>query len=302
MAGDQIISHCGAQPYGTQCRHDGDETIYNHRNAAGSRPDKSAAHGSQIEASHLGQHVDRISGIRSVTGDRPVDHFYFSGEGGVGQSAAAAGNGCGGRPCEDGQHRGGSGCVSDAHFPDSQNIHAVGLRLFRGLDTDQDRPHSLLPGHRRLQIQIGRASCDAPIDDGIAPVWQLYAYVPHLKIHPEVFAERSASGEALGQIDRLRHRHRLGSGGNAFIPYAVVCGKNKYAPAVHPVVNASRDACDLYGNILQLSQTAGRLGKFRLTFFRPGHGFPVSRTDSGEHIIQAGFRLGFRYSHIRSFL
>ena len=80
-----------------------------------------------------------------------------------------------------------------------------------------------------------------------------------------------------GQVDGLHQGHTLGSAGHTFLHHAVVGGKHQQMLALHFVVNAAGDACQLHRQILQPSQAAGRLGQLRLALPGLVHGNIIQR-------------------------
>ena len=94
-----------------------------------------------------------------------------------------------------------------------------------------------------------------------------------------MLAERRRAGLAARKVNRLRECHGARRARNALVHNAVVGGKNEKMLFFDLVMHAPGDPRELHGEVFEPPETAGGLGKLRLTAARLFHGRSVRRRD-----------------------
>ena len=150
MGREEIIPRRAAQTRRAQGGDDRDKPIDDHRHPVLRAAQKDAAHGAQVKAANLLQHIHRVRRVGPVLFQRLGDDLLFPAEALVVHTAAAPGDI---RHCRARQRaqNGGRCCrIANAHLADADGCDMVRRRLVRQLDAHQDRLQRLLARHRRL--------------------------------------------------------------------------------------------------------------------------------------------------------
>ena len=251
--------------------------------------DKRPAHSGDIQPAHLGNSVKHILFTGLMQPKRISNHALLMGEGLIRQSPAPAAHLPHGSPGQYGQHGGTGGGVTDAHFTDAHDVHALCVGSFHRLHPGGHGIHSLLPGHGRLTGNI----------PGAPPHLAVYhplrrrgvnAHVRHHHAVAEVVGHGGHTGFMPGHIDALLHRHALRRRADPLGHHAVVGGKHQHPAFFRPWRHRALNPRQGHGVVLQPPQAPRGLGQLRLPPPCPVHGVPVNGVGCGDALHQFLFR------------
>ena len=143
----------------------GNKTVNQDRHAHHGSAQIAAEHARDIQASHLGKHVQNVVLIRLIHLDSPANDFHFMLQSGAGKSRTTA---CDFRHVFVQQHcrHGGTGRgVADPHFSGDDHAVARLIEIFHHLDSGLNGLNGLFPAHGRFLDHIGSAVTDYPVPD-----------------------------------------------------------------------------------------------------------------------------------------
>ena len=276
---EQVVPYRRTQPHGAQRRRDGDEAVHRRRYPLMGAAQKRTGHGGEIQSAYPGQHADHVVLIGVVQRQRLPQHLLLPQEALVGQPAAPACHGRYIRAGESCQHRRRGGGVADTHLADAQRRHAVGLGKRRLLHAGGHGLQHLPAGHGVLPDDVAGAAPDLPVEDAHRRHVAVDAHIHHRHVVAEGRRHGGHTGLAEGHVHRLLQGHRRRRTGYALGHHAVVGGEHRHAALVHGGAYLPGHACQPDRQLLQLPQTARRLGQLCLPPPRRVHGRLVGGTD-----------------------
>ena len=157
MARHKIRAHVRADPAGAERRHGGNEPVDHDRAARRRRAEKCAAHGGEIKAADLCEHVESVVSVRRIDRNGFLNDGLFPGERFIRYAAAATRHGLHRRVQQYREHGGGRCRIADAHLADAEHVRV----RFRGkLDAGEHRALALLARHGAAAGDILRAVGD----------------------------------------------------------------------------------------------------------------------------------------------
>ena len=146
-------------------RDGGDEAVDEDGYAHDSPADIAADHACDVQASHLGDHIEDVVLVRLVDGDGLADHFDLMLQGLAGKAGSPSGHL--GRVFgeQDGGDGGAGRRVADSHLPGDDHTVPLSAELLYHLDSGDNGAICLLSCHGRLLRDISGAVAHRAVPD-----------------------------------------------------------------------------------------------------------------------------------------
>ena len=277
MAGDKITNGFRAELVCTEGCHSGNKAVNNHGTPLFGTTQECTAHGGNVKAAHLGQHIDHIGFVGLVDGDGIFDDLLLSQKALVRDAAAPARHRLHIRLQKNRQDSRRGGGVADAHFTNADDIR---IRILGQLKAGPDGLDALLAGH-------GGSVKDIPSAEGDFPVQHLRLFDLSIDAH---IADGDAAAEMLaqcrgtclvpGQIDGLHQCHRLGCRRYTFLHHTVVRGKHQKMLLLYRIMSNLEMSVES-GVVFDIDTDGG------VIYFENADGSPVQPDESLPYELDA---------------
>ena len=270
-----------AQPHGAQGRHAADEAVHYHGHAFQRTAQKDAAQPGKIKAAQLGQHVQRVCGVRLVAQDAPADGIHLAGQPFIRKAGSPAGHPFHRLAQQHRCHRTGSGGVANAHFAGGQQLHTGSFLLLHQPDAPADGLHSLGTSHGGTLREIGSTGGNAAV------CHPRHRVSGHAHVHGHHIAVGSTghlahAGTPGSQILRHCAGHALVGLAHALSHHAVVGAEHQHSPAGNIQRRTAGEGGGIFQQSFQCAQPAQRFGQPGPVGVGGGAGSFIRRGDAGK--------------------